>query len=71
LSYVLKQKVSKADALNLFAYWLPDLLLPRTKRAAIDTFCENNWQYEEDDAKTALTAYAIYLNNENEDGVLP
>ena len=55
--------VSKADALNLFAFWLPESVPPRTKKAAISTFCENNWDYSEDDVKTALTDYEIYLRN--------
>jgi hypothetical protein len=63
--------VTKADALNLFAFWLPQSVPPRTKKAAISTFCEKGWVYSEDDVKTALTNYEIYLRNEDEEVTLP
>jgi hypothetical protein len=61
------QRVSKGMVLDLFAFWLPKQALPSTKKQAIEVFCEQKWEYVEDEVETALAEYAIYRKNDDDE----
>jgi hypothetical protein len=59
------QRCGKGIVLDLFAFWLPKLPLPPTKKQAVEIFCERGWGYVEDEVDAAKEKYAAYRKDED------